>query len=111
VRRSLLWTAAIGYAAVGAVLLYAETAGLVTGNTPHRPILVYVIGAVLAQALVGVGLLGATTVADWVAWTAIVWSLGWLAFLLAASPGDLYYPVVHHVVPLIIGIALLRRNR
>jgi hypothetical protein len=110
-RPVLLLTGSMGYGAVGVVLLYAETASLVTGKTPHGPILVYVVGALLAQALVGIGLLGATAVADWVAWTAVVWSLGWLAFLLAASPGDLYFPVAHHLVPLVIGVALLQGSR
>ena len=54
---------------------------------------------------------GAAAVAGWVAWTTLVWSLGWRAFLLAASPGDRYFPVAHHLVPLGIGFALLQGAR
>jgi hypothetical protein len=39
----------------------------------------------------------------------VAWNLGWLVALPILSPGDLYFPVLHHPVPLLVGIALLRR--
>jgi hypothetical protein len=42
-------------------------------------------------------------------WAAVAWNLGWLVALPILSPGDLYFPVLHHPVPLLVGIALLRR--
>jgi hypothetical protein len=48
-------------------------------------------------------------VANWAGWATIVWSIGALVVLSLFSPKDMYYPALHHVAPLIIGIALLQR--
>ena len=46
-------------------------------------------------------------VAAWAGWATILWNLGWLLIMLIIRPRDIYYPVLHHVAPLLIGIALL----
>ncbi len=92
----------------GAVIIVsAETAFLGTRDWNYPQVIFYVVVAFLAQAGFGVALIRTDLVAGWVGWAAIVWNLGWLIALPIVSPRDLYYPVLHHVAPLFIGIALL----
>ncbi len=93
---------------IGAVVVVvAETAYLNTRESVYPQIVVYVVLALLAQAAFGVALLRTGLVAGWVGWATIIWNLGWLVILPIVSPRDLYYPVLHHVAPLLIGIMLL----
>jgi peptidoglycan/LPS O-acetylase OafA/YrhL len=80
------------------------------GDTVHGLWTMYVVIAFLAQASIGGALLRSRMVATWIAWATILWSMGWLLILPAISPGDIYFPVLHHLAPLVIGIALLRRS-
>ncbi|MFN8511039.1 MAG: hypothetical protein U0232_12550 [Thermomicrobiales bacterium] len=41
---------------------------------------------------------------------AIAFHLGWLIILPIITPADIYYPALHHPIPIVIGIALLRRR-
>jgi hypothetical protein len=91
----------------GAVLLAAAEAM----RLPSSPlIVVYVILAFLGQAAIGGALLQANILPSWIGWTTIAWNLGLLVILLAVTPGDIYYPIVHHLMPLLIGIPLLWRG-
>jgi hypothetical protein len=45
--------------------------------------------------------------AAWIGWATIGWNLVWLLVLPLATPRDIYFPVLHHVMPLVMGIALL----
>jgi hypothetical protein len=45
-----------------------------------------------------------------VGWATVIWSLAWLIILPIARPKDMYYPWLHYVAPLIIGIALLAKG-
>jgi hypothetical protein len=92
----------------GAVLcLTAETYFLSTRTWLKAPIVVYVFLAFLAQIVIGVALLQTGLVRPWVGWATIVWNLAWMVILPIVSRNDLYYPVLHHAAPLLIGIALL----
>lgn len=105
-------------ARLGLILLLVATAlGLtweaaVIGRAGDNQSLIatYVVLALLGQAALGLALLQTGLLAPWVGWVTIVWSLGWLAALPILSTGDLYYPVLHMVVPLLIGIALLAKR-
>jgi hypothetical protein len=76
----------------------------------YGSIVMYVLLAFLAQAAFGVSLLRTGLLPGWVGWATIVWNLAWLVVLPIVSPRDIYYPVLHHVAPLLIGIALLVRR-
>lgn len=89
-----------------AALLVAEATGLQTGVQVYPLIVVYVVLAFLGQAAVGAGLLGASIVPAGVAWATIVGNLGALLALVVVTPGDIYYPIAHHLMPAWIGIAL-----
>ncbi len=95
---------------VGAlVVIVAETAYVAKRDWIYPQIVLYVILAFLAQAAFGAALLRTGLVADWVGWGTVIWSLGWLLVMVVVRPPDIYFPVLHHVAPLIIGVALLVR--
>ena len=96
---------------VGAVVVIAaETASLGKDDWIYPQIVLYVVLAFLAQAAFGVSLLQTGLVAGWVGWVTIIWNLSWLLLLLIFSRGNVYFPVLHHFAPLIIGIALLTQG-
>lgn len=89
------------------VVIVAETAYLGKRDWNYSQIVLYVVLAFLAQAAFGASLLQTGLVASWAGWATIIWNLGWLLIMLIVRPADIYFPVLHHVAPLIIGIALL----
>jgi hypothetical protein len=38
-----------------------------------------------------------------------VWNVAWLFILPIVVPRDIYFPALHHVAPVIMGVALLLR--
>lgn len=92
------------------VVIAAETASLGKGDWIYPQIVLYVVLAFLAQAAFGASLLQTGLVAGWAGWFTIIWNLGWLLIMLIVRPNDIYFPVLHHVAPLIIGIALLTQR-
>lgn len=98
------------YAAATALLLVAELNLLRGGRFPYPLVVAYVVPAFLAQAALGAILLRAGFLPAWLGRTAIGWNLGWLVALALLTPGNIYFPVLHHTIPLVIGIALLRRG-
>lgn len=92
----------------GAVIVVsAETAYLGKRDWIYPQIVFYVIVAFVAQAAFGAALLQTGLVAGWVGWATILWNMTWLLIMLTVRPRDIYFPVLHHVAPLLIGIALL----
>lgn len=89
------------------VIIVAETAYLGKRDWIYPQIVVYVVLGFLAQVAFGASLLQTGLVAGWVGWFTIIWNLAFLVLLLIFSPRNIYFPVLHHVAPLIIGIALL----
>lgn len=89
------------------VVVAAETAYLGKRDWIYPQIVLYVILAFLAQAAFGASLLQTGLVAGWAGWAVILWNLGWLLVMFIVRPRDIYFPVLHHVAPLLIGIALL----
>jgi hypothetical protein len=97
----------VAYLSGAVVVIVAETAYLGKRDWIYPQIVLYVVLGFLAQAAFGASLLQAGLVAGWVGWFTIIWNLACLVLLLIFSPRDIYFPVLHHVAPLIIGIALL----
>jgi hypothetical protein len=89
------------------VVIVAETAYLGKRDWIYPQIVLYVVLGFLAQAALGASLLQTGLVAGWVGWFTIIWNLACLVLLLIFSPRNIYFPVLHHLAPLIIGIALL----
>jgi hypothetical protein len=97
----------VAYLFGAAVVVVAETAYLGKGDWIYPQVVLYVVLAFLAQAAFGVALLQTGLVAAWAGWTTVIWNLAWLVVMLIVRPRDIYFPVLHHVAPLVIGIALL----
>lgn len=96
---------------VGAVIvIVAETAYLGKHDWMYPQIVLYVVLGFLAQAAFGASLLQTGLLAGWVGWFTIIWNVGWLLIMLIVRRNDIYFPVLHHVAPLIIGIALLTQR-
>ncbi len=49
----------------------------------------------------------AGSLAAWVGWATILVNMVGLIVLLAFSRRDLYFPALHHIAPLLIGLTLL----
>jgi hypothetical protein len=92
-----------------AVLVPAEVSFMSTqvGSLARSQVVIYIVLAFLAQAAFGVALLRTDLLPGWVGWATIIWNLAWLVILPIFSSHDMYYPVLHHTAPLMIGIALL----
>lgn len=95
----------------GAVLVVAaEAMRLPEGQASYPLIVIYVVLAFLGQAAIGGALLQSNLLPAWIGWTTIGWNAGLLVILPLITPGDIYFPVQHHLMPLMIGIALLWRG-
>lgn len=92
------------------VLLVAETTYLNNRQWVYPQIVFYVVLALLVQVAFGAALLRTGLVAGWAGWATIIWNLACLVILPIATPSNMYFPVLHHVAPLLIGIALLARG-
>ena len=92
----------------GAVLLVAAEA-MRLGQASYRLIVVYVVLALLGQAAIGGALLQSNVLPAWIGWMTIAWNLILLLVLPIVTPDDVYFPIVHHPMPLLIGVALLGR--
>lgn len=107
---SVLARLAMAFYLVGAaVLVVAETAFLAQRDFVYPQIVAHVVLAFLAQAAFGAALLRTGLVTPWVGWATIIWNLVWLGILPLAFPRDMYFPWLHYIAPLAIGIALLQK--
>jgi hypothetical protein len=98
------------YLIAGMLGIVAESY-LISGREPlYALIVIYVVMALLGQTALGVSLLITKLLPAWIGWSTIVWNLAFLVLLFAISSADIYYPIVHHVMPLVIGIAYLVRK-
>lgn len=93
---------------LGVVLVVvAETKYVSTGEWNYAQVVVYVVLAILGETAFGSALLQTGLVAGWAGWSTVIWNLGLLLIILVVRPRDIYFPVIHLVAPLIIGIALV----
>jgi hypothetical protein len=101
-------TGAVAYLFGGVLVAAGEGLSLTIGYEKMYPLINrYVILAFLAQACIGAALLQSGLAAAWVGWVCIAWNLGWLAAIPRLSPQDIYFPILHSSMPLLIGLALI----
>jgi hypothetical protein len=91
-----------------AQVVVAETTFVHNDDWNYPQVVAYVVLALLAQAAFGVALLQTGLVPAWVGWTTLIWNFGYLLIILIVRPREVYYPAIHYVAPLVIGIALVR---
>ncbi len=103
-------TGATAYVFGGILGVTAEALDLSgNGQNLYPLIVVYVILAFLAQAAIGGALRQSNLLVPWIGWATILWNLAWLLALPVITPPDIYFPILHHLMPLLIGAPLLRR--
>jgi hypothetical protein len=106
--RVLARAGATAYLFAGILGVAAEALDLTRKEQSFYPLVViYVVLAFLAQAALGGSLLQSGLLAAWIGWLTILWNIAWLVALLLLARRDIYFPVLHHFMPLVIGIALL----
>lgn len=92
----------------GAILIVtAEALGLSGMDASRALVVMYVVLALVGQVAVGIAIVRSGTLPGFLGWATIVWNVSWLIHLPFASPSQVYVPVLHHVMPLAIGIVLL----
>lgn len=89
------------------LVLAAETFSLSRQETNYAPIVAFVLLAFIGQAVFGASILRTGLLTEWVGWVAIIWNLTWLIIMPIARPRDIYYPWLHFIAPLIVGIGLI----
>jgi peptidoglycan/LPS O-acetylase OafA/YrhL len=99
-----------GYLAASIIGVVAETLEL-TSTTVYPMIVVYVTIAFLSQAAIGCALAMSELIPRWIGWATAVWNLGFLTYLVLARPWDVYFPIFHLIMPVLIGAALILRRR
>ena len=106
-------TGATAYLFAGILVVAAEALLVSMGEEfeqrGYALFVVYVVLAFLAQAAIGGALLQSGLLARWIGWVSILWNLAWLVVLVVITPEDIYFPILHHLMPLLIGSALLWR--
>jgi hypothetical protein len=95
-------------AAVLAIVVEASFLSTDAGQTPF--VVVMVVTLFLAEAVLGWSMVGSRLMSDWIGWAVVAWNAGWLVVLVAVAAEDIYYPILHFVPLLVIGIGLLRRQ-
>jgi len=92
------------------LIVTAETYSLSQQQSLSAAVAVFIFLSLLGQAAFGLSILRAGFLPAWVGWATIVWGLAWMIILPIARPDDMYYPWLHYVAPLMIGITLLLRG-
>jgi len=93
----------------GAVLVVVVEALLLDGQQiPYALGITYETLAFLSQVAYGASLLQTRLLPRWVGLASIVWNIGWLVVLTLVNYH--YIPLLHALMPLLIGILLLLRR-
>jgi hypothetical protein len=103
----LLRFGTLGYLAAGVVGVVAETMELAHLEA-YPTTVAYVVLAFLGQAIIGLALARSDLVTPWLGWLTLAWNIACLVVLSIGCPDDVYFPVLHLMMPIPIGIALLR---
>ena len=99
---------ASAYFFAGVLLVAAEALMLTLGyDKVYGLINIYVVMAFLAQAAIGGAIVLSELLPAWIGWMTVVWNLAWLLVLALFARRDMYFPILHYLMPVVIGIALL----
>ena len=92
----------------GILVVAAEALMLTLGyEKVYGLIVIYVVMAFLAEAAIGGAVVQSGLLAAPIGWVTVLWNIAWLIVLPIISRREMYYAILHYVMPLVIGIALL----
>jgi hypothetical protein len=109
VRTVLGRLAATSFLIAAVLAIIAESSFLTRGTGQTALVVVMVMALLFAEAILGWSLIGSGVASSWIGWVVLFWNLGWLAVLVGWVPDDLYYPILHFLPLLLIGIGLVRQ--
>ena len=89
------------------LIVSAEALGLSRAEPAYSLVVTYVLLALLGQAAVGFAVVHSGTLPALLGWATIAWNLTWLIILPLATPSEVYFPGLHHLMPLVIGSVLI----
>ena len=94
----------------GGILVVAGEALMLTlgYEKVYGLIVIYVVMAFLAEAAIGGAVIQSGLLAAWIGWATILWNVVWLIVLSLISRRDMYFPILHYLMPLVMGIARLQ---
>lgn len=93
---------------IGATVAIVTEAASLSGQSATGALVVaMVVVLFVAEAILGGAFVRSGVLPAWVGWTVVVWNIGWLIVLPIVSPGDIYYPILHFIPLLPIGITVL----
>lgn len=73
--------------------------------------MVFVVLALLGQIAVGIAIVRSDALPDLLGWVTILWNIVWLMILTLTNPAEVYFPILHHAMPLTIGSVLIVGGR
>lgn len=101
---------ATGYLFAAVLWVIAEAVSLTSGSRDNGPLFAASFAlAFPAQVAIGGSMVQADLTAAWIGWTTVGWNAGWLVFGLI-SRGRVWIPMLPHLMPFVIGIALLSQS-
>lgn len=99
--------AVAAYLVGGAAILVAEIVQLSEGQWIADFATAYVLLALVSQMALGLSLWRTALAPRSVGVITVGWNVGWLLLLVSGGREDIYYPVLHQAMPVLIGAALL----
>jgi hypothetical protein len=102
--------AATGFVIAALLAIFVEISFIIRGGAETALITVMVVALLVAEATIGWSLISSGVLADWVGWAVLVWNVGWLAVLLSITADDPYFPILHFLPLLLIGVRILSRE-
>ena len=90
------------------VVLVMEALSFARPGAPAALVVVAVLLLFGAEVLLGGALLVSRLLPVWIGGATVAWNVAWPVVLAVVSPGDPYYPVLHAIPLLVIGIPLFR---
>lgn len=107
---SLMRLGAAAYFFGGILVVIAEALMPTVGYQKlYSLVVIYVVLACLAQAVIGWAVLQTGWLPGWIGWVTIIWNIACLIALPLLSPRDIYFPAIHYLAPLLLGLALMWR--
>jgi hypothetical protein len=81
---------------------------MASGTGPAPALGVVMVAALFSsETMLGGALVLSGIFRAWVGWAVVVWNVGWPMLLPIVRPGDYYFPILHFLPLLLIGITAL----
>lgn len=107
---SLVRVGALAYLIGGAMMVVREGFAVAQRVYIEPLSVIYVLLALVGQTAIGAGLIRSSGLPKAIGWLTVLYNLAMGLLYAVVTPDDIYTPIVHHVMPLVIGLVLLVRG-